>query len=316
MKILVGVDDETDDGKTTSAGVWTPVIHLLRRLQFPAASYDAVHVMAPYGAAADGLERLLVPEADLRRVYQEERDAAEQLIEEAAHQLQQSGAQAQSAVIEGRTAAALLDRADAQGADLIAVNALRTPSPLAALLTGSVARSLVVGAHQSVLLARADGAEYRIPEDVPVRAVLATDHSPYVNRCISLLGRFAPAGIEHLAVLSAYSQEGLRSLGPLVGRVAIDPAEAIREELSARNDTVIEVLSRHLTETTFSSHVVAGSVHEAIDDTLAETKADLLILGAKGHGFVERTLLGSVSFRQAVTAGRHSVLILRASTGS
>jgi hypothetical protein len=39
--------------------------------------------------------------------------------------------------------------------------------------------------------------------------------------------------------------------------------------------------------------------------------ADLLILGAKGHGFLERITMGSVSLRQAI-AGMYSTLILRA----
>ncbi|MBC8134649.1 MAG: universal stress protein, partial [Fibrella sp.] len=40
------------------------------------------------------------------------------------------------------------------------------------------------------------------------------------------------------------------------------------------------------------------------------TGADLLIVGAQGHTLMERLSLGSVSFRQAMTAP-YSVMILR-----
>jgi len=113
-------------------------------------------------------------------------------------------------------------------------------------------------------------------------------------------------------VLAAYPAQQLRRRRTLAGDLAIDPVEAIHDHLARRNDRVIDVLSQHLAGTTFSSHVVAAPVQSTIDRRMMETDADLLILGAKGHGVVERILLGSVSFHYAIVNLPYSVLVLRA----
>jgi hypothetical protein len=43
---------------------------------------------------------------------------------------------------------------------------------------------------------------------------------------------------------------------------------------------------------------------------MLDTKSDLLVLGAQGHGFLARLRMGSKSFHQVVSE-RYSVLVLR-----
>jgi nucleotide-binding universal stress UspA family protein len=56
---------------------------------------------------------------------------------------------------------------------------------------------------------------------------------------------------------------------------------------------------------------VNASVNDAIKQTMQEFNAQLLIVGAHGHGFFERMMLGSIALHQVV-AEPHSVLVLRA----
>jgi len=314
MKILLGLDfpPEGPDGKEAPAAV-----RLLKQVRFSKAEVEVAHVVRPYGTPEPGLHALLVAAGeDVEQAYAEERAAAQYLVDRSAAKVGASdGSEPHGIVLVGRAAASLMSRADDSYADLIAVNGSGQASLLDKLLTPSVARAIVVGAHQSVLVARdrpigPAGANPR--RCGGLRAVLATDHSPYANRCIELLCRFAPAGIEHLDVLTAYPAEQIQIFRSLVGDMVVDPADAIHDNLAKRNDTVIDILSHHLTGTTFASHVAAVTVQEAIAQRMAESDADLLILGAKGHGFVERILLGSVSFHHAVVNHPYSVLILRA----
>jgi len=302
MKILVGLDFDGAAERDTAA---PDAVRVLRQLCFPNADIEVAHAVSPFVTPASQLEALLLTAGeDLASAYATERAASKYLVECAAGKFE-SGAR--GIVLSGNAAVALMDRADHIEADLIAVNGSPRRSLLDALLTANVARDIVVGAHQSVLIARHGSDLAR-----PIRAVLATDHSLYANRCVELLGKFAPAGIEHMTVLSAYPNDQIQRVRTLIGEMAVDPAEAIRDHLCERNAIVMDILSHHLGQgTTFTSQVTPEPVQQAIAHTMAETEADLLILGAKGHGFVERLLLGSVSFRHAVVNAPYSVLILR-----
>jgi nucleotide-binding universal stress UspA family protein len=61
---------------------------------------------------------------------------------------------------------------------------------------------------------------------------------------------------------------------------------------------------------TTHSKVVIDDPKTQLAETMRETKADLLIMGAQGHGFLERIAVGSVSLQQVV-AEDYPVLIIR-----
>jgi nucleotide-binding universal stress UspA family protein len=90
--------------------------------------------------------------------------------------------------------------------------------------------------------------------------------------------------------------------------LAVDAETWVSENLLKRNQTVADRLGAVGIEA--SPMVIDGHPNAAIHQAMGETEADLLILGAQGHGFIERLAMGSVSFYQAVSE-RHSVLILR-----
>lgn len=187
--------------------------------------------------------------------------------------------------------------------DLVAIGS-RDERPLGKLLIGSVGRKLVNKVDKNLLVVRGD-----IAETGPIRAVFATDHSPYAMQCIDSLLTLAPQGLKEVTVMTAYSDSLLTTMGTLQTHITGDLNAWVEEKLQAQNQKVAARLSALPCET--RSLVLCDDPAEAIERAMVEAGANLLILGAQGHGFLERLTLGSISFKQVVE-GKYSVLVLRA----
>lgn len=298
MKIVLGADLAMAAGDS-------PAVGLLKRLRFVDAQTDVMHVVPPPVYTGWEYDPVIAPSV-LAEIAQRDRDSANEALEKIVAEVG-SGLGAKAVVATGNPTERLMAHADESHADLVVINGT-VAGPLVAFLTGSVARGLVIGAHQSVLLARGKADPLR-----PLRAVLATDHSPYSERCITRLTQLWPQGIQHITVLTSYPEDRIRAMEPMLPQMGVEPVEAVKETLETKNNALIQKLSGcfHPMLTTFESRVSALGVHEAITAAMKETDADLLILGAHGHSFLERLTLGSVSFRESVFAP-YSVLVVRA----
>lgn len=298
MKIVLGAD-------LVMAAGSSPVVELLKRLRFREAQTDVVHVVPPPIYTGWEYDPVIAPSV-LAEIAQRDRESATEAMEKV---VADAGAAlgARAVVVMGNPTERLMVHADENHADLIAINGT-IAGPLVAFLTGSVARGLVIGAHQSVLLARGKSEELR-----PLRAVLATDHSPYSERCMARLTELWPQGIQHITILTSYPEDRIRAMEPMLPQMSVEPSQAVRETLEAKNTALIEKLSGcfHPMLTTFESRISPLSVHEAIAEAMKESDADLLILGAHGHSFLERLTMGSTSFRESVFSP-YSVLVMRA----
>lgn len=297
MQILVGVDQQPG-----------PVVSLLKRLNFPYAHYEVVHTLSASDYLSYGIEGVRTP-ADVERIVSAENRQARQLAENAGRLLMREGEpHPVGDVLFGHPTEALLRRADSLRAELVAINASHTHSESAAALTGSVARGVAMGAHQSVLIARPP--TLLSADDHPVRAVFATDHSDYANRCLETLVDFAPRGLSHLLVMTAAPEKELELVDRELPELGIAVSASVRQALERRNQTVAHSLARELTHVSIETALYTQPIHEAIERALDQASADLLIIGAKGHSLLERLTLGSVSLHQALS-GPSSVLILR-----
>jgi nucleotide-binding universal stress UspA family protein len=296
MRVLLGAG--------TTSGADSPAVRLVKRLRFNAAQVEAVRVVVPpvIPTVEPGMG---VPPFALNDLIQAEEARAREITHSVAEAF--GDASAGSSVLHGNVASRLLAHADETGADLIAVDG-HEYSPLVAAIIGSAARGLLLGAKQSVLLAKKSDA----PEGRPIRAVLATDHSEYADACWERLIHFWPRGIEHLTVLTAYPEDRLKALEPMLPPMGISASRAVHDQACARNDALVTRLSDcfHPSCTTIDSVVSPLPIHEAIEARLKESRADLLILGAKGHGLIERLTIGSVALREALTLTQ-SVLVVR-----
>lgn len=294
MKVIVGIDNQ---------GAHTPAIHLLSSLRLPTPEVTLLHAMNPAVPYVPlGLEPSLEIQGEYSKVVQNLGLAA---LDDAKDMCCARNVRAKCHLVHGGAAECLCDAADKRDADLVAVathpRSLWSPS-----FVGSVARSLTISCHASVLIAKG-----KVPEGRKLKAVLATDHSDYSTRWLDRFLQMKPTGISEIHVVSAYQVDDHeaallhRNLATLGGMVE----EWIEERLSEKNCALID----RLTEAGYKAkgRVVQADANDAIRSTMQDSQADLLIVGAQGHGFLERVLIGSVSLHQAIYEP-YPVLIVRA----
>jgi nucleotide-binding universal stress UspA family protein len=296
MEVVLGVDKQ---------GQYWAAAHLLSRLKCAGMRTDLVHVIDLPMSGAVGFDPIVgIPAEDWDEILKGYRYRSEELLARAQLKLEHAGTTTRALVREDSSVVgALLSYADEVSADLIAVGS-SNKGRVAAWLTSSVGRGLVIGAYCSVLVAKGEPGR-----DGPVRAVLATDHSEYADRCVQELLRFAPHGLSHLTTLTAYPAQELHALQPYLPDLACDLADSVVHRLDEKNQDLRKRLEP--LGCAVDCRIAAGQVDDAIHACMAETGADLLILGAQGHGFWERLTLGSTSFHQAF-AEAYPVLVLRA----
>ena len=292
MKCVVGIDLER---RSESA------IALLGRLQFDVEETTLLHITEPMQLALPYSAYGMFVETD--EIYETLQKAGQEVLAEESKTANQLGLHPKSELCEGFPTTALTDFADQLGASIIAVTST-VRSTVSAVFGGSVARGLAISAKQSVLVARED-----MPPEGPLRAVFAIDQSPYCSKCIELLAKLGPKGISHITLLTVHEQakhEGLLS------RIHTVNTKALIEEADKKLTENGELVAKWLTGNGIptSSRVETGNVDETIHRVMNETKADLLIVGSQGHGFMDRVLVGSTSLHEVVNE-RYPVLLLR-----
>ena len=281
-----------------------PTVRTLGRLRFKEAVVDVVHAVEPPplmflvgdepafgGAIANAMEG---EEAQGRHDGEAIRTRL---------RAQEVTPGALSVVFGHGIAAQLIDYADRTDAALITVGS-HGKGPARSFFTGSVGRGLIIGAHRSLLIAKGWPAE-----SGGIRAVFATDHSAYADRCLTTLLNLAPQGISQLTVLTAYPIDAIRTIEAFLPPGIGDRAEWVRKSLCERNAGVIQRLAP--LGCAMDSRVENGRIADVLPEVMLDTDADLLILGARGHGFRERMDVGSTSLHEALTEPR-SILVLRA----
>ncbi len=214
------------------------------------------------------------------------------------------GINAETLVASGPCVLTVLDQSESLNADVVAV-ASTGKGTLATIFAGSMSRSIVTSSRRTVLVAK-EG----VKDEGPIHAVLATDHSPYADRAVDHFLELAPEGIEKIHVVTGYEisdkEAGLlhANLPSLDGHID----QWIQGHLDEKCKALVGRLSQHGYQADYS--LQKGDANEVIAKAMEQTKSELLIMGAQGHGFIDRLFVGSVSFHQLV-GEKHSVLILR-----
>jgi len=293
MKSIIGID---------TGGTYEPAVKLFARLKFPNPDVTMLNVadlVLPYTSFA------MPPTVEpMNQIVEGLRQAGETAVGEAAKIAEGYGLAAKTEVVSGPSVLTLLDRADDLGVDILTVASTRKGT-LATMFTGSMSRSIVTGSRHTVLVAK-EG----VRDQGPVEVVLATDHSPYMERAVERLIALAPQGISKIHVVTAYEVSDKEAallhanLPALEGHIE----KWIEGELQKKCESLVGLLSQSGYEADYE--LTAGNPNNAIRQAMEKTGSELLILGAQGHGFIERLFVGSVSFHQLV-AEPYSVLILR-----
>jgi nucleotide-binding universal stress UspA family protein len=295
VKVLIAADSD---------GFFSHALDLLLALQLKEWEAHVVHVQEPFfpfgTAISPEMEVSLA--LDYARIQESATQHAQTLLNSAQNHLELAGIPTQTHLLNGHVAETLIRFAENEKCDLIALGS-EQKGALGTLFYGSTTRSLATHAATSLLIAKRPH-----PREKKIKAVLATDHSPYAERCVKTLERLAPQGISHLIVLSAYQVQI-----PLPQMAFSGIPQAVEEEVQAHLQNLNSITARRLNELgefQWESQVLKGEPIPTIRKAMEETQADLLIMGAKGKSAVERFLLGSVS-HHFVVSEPFSLLLLR-----
>lgn len=306
MKVLIGYD---------GSDCATAAIRDLRRAGLPArtqalvlsAAELLVSLPRPAFLATD-------PDLDAPVMIRQARDLAEGAVADAKEVAATGGRLVASLFPEWKIEtdavaesphAALVERAEKWRADLVVIGS-HGRSGLGRLILGSVSQNVLSHASCSVRVGRCRQGS---PPEArgPVRIVLGIDGSPgSAAAAEAVAARKWPAGTE-VMVVAAWDLQfevALAQVALSAGRGGPAPESIVQQRLHA----VAEDLRRAGPYAT--PLILVGDPKKVLVERAEEWDADCVILGAKGHGRIERFLLGSVS--AAVAARAHcSVEVVR-----
>lgn len=295
MRITLGIDSEQAEIDNT--------IDTISKLKFKGLeACDLVYVIESLGKSDEliGLSDFLDSISGSSYLGLQ-RKWAEDAIACAKSRAASKGLEIHTHIVSGQIANRLLEFSRQNDTNLLVLGSENKGS-VESILIGSVTRKCIINSATSVLVCK-NQLNRR-----PLKAVLATDHSAYANRCIDLLGKFAPQGLEEIVVTTVYPSPQIQKMLNLTHDLSLETNEKIEVELKSLNQDVISRLAK--LNCRFSSRVEADQIQHGLRRVMVEEGADLLIMGAQGHGFSESILMGSVSLDLALTEPQ-STLILR-----
>lgn len=293
MRITMGVDD---------AGRAEILLNLIESLRFPHTEVNLVHVVERWnGGEMKGAQGLHLDLIEKYLLLQEER--GQKILEETVTDARGRGFdRCQTHLALGFISNQLIDHTRQSGSDLLALGT-SGKRPLEGVLIGSVSRKAILGCQKSVIVAK--GA---IPRGRPLTVVLATDHSPYADACLTQFAGWAPQGVGKIVIVTVFPEQLLKALSGIIDHFKADIASWVRDELHQANGKCLEPFKGLGCAAT--SRVESGPVGDTLARMMEEEQGDLLVLGAQGHGFLDRLTMGSISLDQVVSKP-YSVLVLR-----
>jgi nucleotide-binding universal stress UspA family protein len=210
-------------------------------------------------------------------------------------------------LVDGQTVDAIVACAERVGARVIVLGS-RGHGPIARLLVGSTSLGVLRHMSHAALVVR--GRVRRV-----TRVVLGFDGSRSARHATALLSALeVPRGVQ-VTIVRVLEEARLPSLAllPASARQAI-AAQAAAANAAERNKATRETraAAAELRGAGFKVEIVLRT-GAPLDELLAATKrarAQLLVLGARGHSRVERLLLGSVA-EGALHRSPVSVLVVR-----
>jgi nucleotide-binding universal stress UspA family protein len=296
MKVLLA----TDGSATSSVAV-----ALVAGLQWPEGTtvriittLDTVRLAGPWATMTSyGLSDL---ESELL-------DELEAVVGDAATAIEPSGVTVERQILLGRPSAAIVDHANAFGADLIVMGS-RGHGPLRTMLLGSVSAEVVDHAPCPVLVARS-------PQ---VRRILIAHDGSYLARAAEdLVAGMTPLATQPVEIVSVVRthQPSADTIAPAAMGRAVDQdrtavAESHRHHEDLARDAA-ERLARLGREVTWA--IRSGDPAHALIEEAEARGVDLVAMGTHGRTGLDRIVMGSVA-RKVLIHAHCSVLIVRAGT--
>ena len=167
----------------------------------------------------------------------------------------------------------------------------RSLGTVARFLLGSVSRAVVRQASCAVLVVRG-------PVRAPRRFLVGVDGSPHARRALAFLAGLAPPRAGQVRLLSVVDAVRFPSTGLLPpgmrAVVASEAAELERERVAAARRK-LEVAQARLARAGWRVRIDVRAGQPLEELLAAAADVDVLLVGARGIGGVERLLIGSVA---------------------
>lgn len=290
MKAVVAVD---------LMSAFVPALHLYKNLGFESPEASFINVVEPVLPDASFPE--LAASQPLTQILEELKAAGQEALERAVQEFPGAAKR----VVLGHAAASIMELAESEGADLVVVGS-QQKSLIESFFSGSVTRALTTHCKCSVLVGKTGS------QASPGLTVVVThDLSEYSQRAIHRFVEMAPRGIDRIVLLTADTTDP--SIIAVVER--IDPKMAGETHDAIENSIAQQLLTvkADLDSVCRNVELVVseGSANKVIEQTMTSVNADLLVMGAHGHGFFEKLFIGSVALHQVVRTP-HNVLLMRA----
>jgi len=145
-----------------------------------------------------------------------------------------------------------------------------------------------------------------------MKALIAIDGSTESVLAVETAASLAWPNGSRLEVLTVLPTDAELFGGPWSVGVAYVPTEDLRDRLEAERQRALDEATAHLRRPGLDvvARLGQGRAASVIVDTARQMEADLIILGARGHGVIEGALLGSVS-AEVVDQAHTAVLVAR-----
>lgn len=197
-------------------------------------------------------------------------------------------------VREGEPWREIVNAAEEMRADLV-VAGTHGRSGAERFILGSVAEKLVHRLPCPVLtICHEEGRTWEAPGLI-VRILCATDFSEASAHALDFT--LALAGATQAEVTLLHAVEFVPDLGEAVYRVALPEVQPLRLELqrkaAQRLDDALTSARRHGVSVRVTPRVVVGRAYKEILWAATEERADLIVIGAQGHGPIEHLVSGS-----------------------
>jgi len=272
MRVLVATDGSRDAAEAVE---WLA--------HFPLPAHSDIEVIS-------AIPRPIFNEAVLQTPWTEFRKQTEAVVEDARTRLAKRWPATTARIVEGDPRAAVVDAAIASSTDLIVLGA-RGLGAVASILLGSVSLSVARHAPCSVLVCR-NGARPVRTVTIGVDGGSDSEVSVEVFRELPLsdsivarvVGVVEP--LRYPATAPAFMAASLKA-------AIKDLEDERRREMATAVSAAVDRLRWHVGRVISATPV--GSPAEVLVRDAEEHECDLIVVGARGLGAVERVLLGSVS---------------------
>ena len=234
-----------------------------------------------------------------RKVLREARDMvhkeSKKLLAAKASRLKAAGWKVSTEVRDGHPAAEIVEAAEEGGVDLIVLGGDGI-SAIERLFLGSISDAVLKHAPCSVLIVKASAVRKEISavkdEEHPLRVLVAYDGTNAAKKAVSYCASLPFHKADQVTALSVL---------PLVGLYHQDIQERMSGFWRKKRKKAEKALKQVTRETKWSTPIVStrlresNNVSQAIIDAVSELDADLLVLGYKGKGAMEKLLVGSIT---------------------